>query len=100
MITFYAWLNKLNEERASAVAPEILQGYDLEFRRRLEQMATDISDSRSCVDSSNDSSTAPSLTPEETAATSPTMFWVPCCETASTLATTLSNRCNTFLRRC
>lgn len=45
MLTFYQWLGKLHEDRRT-IAPEILQSYDLEFRRQLERLAGQIPDSQ------------------------------------------------------
>ena len=44
MYTFYEWLGQLSEDRNRTVAPEVLQSYDMEMRRQLQQMATRIHD--------------------------------------------------------
>ena len=44
MYTFYEWLGQLSEDRNRTVAPEVLQSYDMEMRRQLQQMTTRIHD--------------------------------------------------------
>ena len=44
MLTFYRWLELLNEERRRAVAPEVLQSSDLALLLQLEKIAKGIPD--------------------------------------------------------